>query len=144
MLVRIKVYLAAFIGYLLGRWRMGKAALRLARLLARKKLTIMGPARRRAASNQRKLQLQRAGLTAAGVMAGAGAAYAAYRMTRSVTLETSEAEQPAGEGPPGEGAVSLGESTDETIVPPEGAIPAAREAPKARAKKKAAEKGVEH
>lgn len=142
MLVRIKVYLAAFIGYLLGRWRMGKAALRLARLLARKKLSSM-PARRWAASNQRKLQLQRVGLTAVGAMAGAGAAYAAYRMTRSVAPETSEAEQPAGEGPSVQGAVSLGESTDETGVPPEGAIRAAREAPKAKPRK-AAKKGAQH
>ncbi|MGI8312659.1 hypothetical protein [Saccharopolyspora hattusasensis] len=141
MLVRIKVYLAAFVGYLLGRWRMGKAALRFARLLARKKLSSM-PGRRRAASNHRRLRLQRAGVTAASVMAGAGAAYAAYRMTRSVALESSEAEQPSGEGTPGEGAASLGESRDETIVPPEGAIPAAREAPKTKAKK-AAKKGAQ-
>ncbi|MDA3623813.1 hypothetical protein [Saccharopolyspora oryzae] len=140
MLVRIKMYLAAFIGYLLGRWHMGKAALRLARLLARKKLSSMRPARRRAASNRRKLLLQRAGITAACITAGAGAAYAAYRMTRSVALETSEAEQPA--GAPVEGAAPLGESADEAIVPPEGAIPAARE-PKARAKKKSAKKGAQ-
>ncbi|MEV0700227.1 hypothetical protein AB0I53_20280 [Saccharopolyspora sp. NPDC050389] len=136
MLVRIKVYLAAFIGYLLGRWRKGKVALHLARRLARKKLSGMRPARRRAVLNRRKLLLRRAGVGAAGVVAGAGTAYAAYRMTRSVELETSEAEQPSGEA-------SVGEAADETIVPPEGAIPAAREAPRAKAKKKAAKKGAQ-
>lgn len=135
MMTRIKMYLAMFVGYLLGRWHMAKFAIRLARKIARNKLrrsipihgTGTGSRLRHSTARQRgPSQLRQAGTVAAGAAVVGTAAYLAYRVARSEVPADGEEDGAEGDGP----------ADAEQGLAPEPTIPSQSEEPPASTKRK--------